>query len=124
MLSQRNRGNFKQANLFLGVILGFSVLLGSFLVRSGVLGENSVHAFATPQKSVFITLLSIMCIWFVMGISIWLWRYKDIQSEIAYETTWERHFGFFLGVIILSAISPTTGCSSTDWVVSAIPSWT
>jgi cytochrome c-type biogenesis protein CcmF len=103
MLGQRNRGNFKQANLFLGVMTFVAVLLSSFLVRSGVLGETSVHAFASPQQNVFYTLLAVLVIGFVMGVGIWLWRYKDIQAEIAYEDIWERHFGFFLGLIVLSA---------------------
>jgi cytochrome c-type biogenesis protein CcmF len=103
LLAQRNRGNFKQANLFLGLLAGNAVLLGSFLVRSGALDGISVHSFASPQKSVFITLLGIMVIWFVLSIGLWVWRFKDIQSEIAYEHVWERHFGFFLGLIVLSA---------------------
>ncbi|MFN3649338.1 MAG: cytochrome c biogenesis protein CcsA [Armatimonadota bacterium] len=103
LLAQRARGNFKQANLFIGITLGTLVLLGSFLVRSGVLSETSVHSFATPQKAVFNTLLGVLALWFVLSLAIWVWRFKDIQSEIAYENLWERHFGFFLGLIVLSA---------------------
>jgi cytochrome c-type biogenesis protein CcmF len=117
MMAQRARGNFKQANLFIATLTGAAVLLGSFLVRSGVLSENSVHSFATPQKSVFITLLAILAIWFVMSVAIWLWRFKDIQSEIAYETVWERHFGYFLGLIVLSAtaVVVTFGVTAPIW---------
>ncbi len=103
LLAQRVRGNYKQANLFLGVALGISVLLGSFLVRSGVLSDVSVHSFASPQFSVFCTLVAALAIYTVLGLGIWLWRYKDIDGEIAYEHVWERHFGFFLGLIVLSA---------------------
>jgi cytochrome c-type biogenesis protein CcmF len=103
LLAQRNRGNFKQANLFLGVMTSNAVLLGSFLVRSGVLDGISVHAFARPQQGVFYVLLAILVLWFAMSVAIWAWRFKDIQSEIAYEHAWERHFGFFLGLIVLSA---------------------
>jgi len=113
MLGQRNRGNFKQANLFLGVMALVSVLLSSFLVRSGVLGDTSVHAFASPQQSVFYTLLSVLIVGFVMGVGIWLWRYKDIQAEIAYDDIWERHFGFFLGLIVLSASAAVIGFGVT-----------
>ncbi|MBM3458238.1 MAG: hypothetical protein FJX77_06870, partial [Armatimonadetes bacterium] len=105
LIAQRVRGNYKQANLFLGVMLGVSVLLGSFLVRSGVLSEVSVHSFASPQQSVFWTLVAALTIWFLLGMGIWFWRYRDIQGEIAYENVWERHFGFFLGLIVLSAIA-------------------
>jgi len=117
LLAQRNRGNLKQANLFLGVMAGVSVVLGSFLVRSGVLSETSVHSFASPQKSVYYTLLGALVVWFVMSVGIWLWRYRDIESEVAYETTWERHFGFFLGLIVLSAsaIVVTFGVTMPVW---------
>ncbi|MGV3720564.1 MAG: cytochrome c biogenesis protein CcsA [Actinomycetota bacterium] len=117
LLAQRNRGNFKQANLFLGIMVGVSVLLGSFLVRSGVLSETSVHSFATPQKSVYFTLLGGLIVWTVMSFGIWLWRLKDIESEIAYEHTWERHFGFFLGLIVLSATAlvVTFGVTMPVW---------
>lgn len=103
LLAQRARGNFKQANLFLGGLLGTSILLSSFLVRSGVLDGASVHSFATPQKSVFYTLLAMLLVWSLLHLAIWVWRFRDIQSEIAYERVWERHFGFFLGVITLAA---------------------
>ena len=104
MVAQRNRGNFKQANLFLGAFTGVAVLLGSFLVRSGVLSDVSVHSFASPQQSVFNTLLTILILWFVVSLIIWVVRFRDIQSEIAYENVWERHFGFFLGLIVLTAM--------------------
>ncbi len=117
LLSQRARGNFKQANLFIGVLVSNAVLLGSFLVRSGVLSEASKHSFASPQQAVFNTLLGIMVIWFVMSMGIWIWRFKDIQSEIAYDQVWERHFGFFLGLIVLSAsaIIITFGVTMPIW---------
>jgi cytochrome c-type biogenesis protein CcmF len=51
-------------------ILAFSLsLLGTFLVRSGVL--TSVHAFATdPRRGIFI--LIFLGIVFVGGLTIWL----------------------------------------------------
>jgi cytochrome c-type biogenesis protein CcmF len=116
LLAQRNRGNFKQANLFLGVMTGASLLLGSFLVRSGVL-EGSVHSFATPQKSVFFTLVAVMALWFFLGSAIWIWRFRDIQAEIAYQHVWERHFGFFLGLIVvtMTALVIAFGVTAPIW---------
>lgn len=105
LIAQRNRGNYKQANLFLGLTAGTMIFLSSFLVRSGVLSETSVHAFASPQGSVFGILLGVLILWFVVSLAIWIWRFKDIQSEIAYDTTWERHFGFFLGIIVLTSVA-------------------
>ncbi len=117
LLAQRNRGNFKHVNLFLGMLALNSVWIASFLVRSGVLSEVSVHSFATPDKAVFFTLLVGMIAMAALSLGIWLWRFKDIQSEIAYEHVWERHFGFFLGLITLSAISVvvTFGVTMPIW---------
>jgi cytochrome c-type biogenesis protein CcmF len=103
LLAQKARGNYKQANLFLGIMTAATVLLGSFLVRSGVLSDTSVHSFATPQRSVFITLMAVMVIFTALAVAIWTWRFREIQAEIAYDNLWERHFGFFLGLIVLSA---------------------
>ncbi len=103
MLAQRARGNFKHANLFLGFLVFLAVLYGSFLTRSGVLEGMSVHSFASPGYAVYVGLLVLMLVWLVLGLGLWIWRYKDIQSEIAYDSVWERHFGFFLGMIVLCA---------------------
>jgi cytochrome c-type biogenesis protein CcmF len=105
LVAQRNKGNYKQANLFLALMAGTSVVLGSFIVRSGVLGETSVHAFASPQGNVFAILLGMLILWPTMSLAIFIWRFKDIRSEDAFESTWERHFGFFLGILSLSAIA-------------------
>jgi cytochrome c-type biogenesis protein CcmF len=45
ILSQRKRGAFVRTNLVLGVLCFVLVLYSTFLTRSGVLGETSVHSF-------------------------------------------------------------------------------
>ena len=60
-------------------ILGFSLsLLGTFLVRSGVL--DSVHAFAVdPERGVFILLLLIVAIG--GSLALYAWRAPTLRSE-------------------------------------------
>lgn len=59
-------------------ILAFSAsLLGTFLVRSGVL--TSVHAFATdPERGVFI--LAILCIFIGGALALYAWRAPSLQG--------------------------------------------
>ncbi|WP_237154990.1 heme lyase CcmF/NrfE family subunit [Oryzibacter oryziterrae] len=59
-------------------ILAFSLsLLGTFLVRSGVL--TSVHAFASdPTRGVFI--LGILCVFIGGGLSLFAWRASTLQQ--------------------------------------------
>ena len=59
-------------------ILAFSLsLLGTFLVRSGVL--TSVHAFAVdPARGVFI--LAILCVFIGGSLALFAWRARSLQS--------------------------------------------
>lgn len=105
LLAQRARGNFKQANLLLGILAFVAVLYGSFLTRSGVLEGMSVHSFASPGYAIYVSLLVVLGVWGLGGLALWIYRYRDIQSETAYDSVWERHFGLFLGIIVVSAIA-------------------
>jgi cytochrome c-type biogenesis protein CcmF len=75
------RGNFRSWTVLLA-ILSFSLsLLGTFLVRSGVL--TSVHAFATdPTRGVFI--LIFLCIVIGGSLSLYAARAHSVQSSQAY----------------------------------------
>ena len=72
------RGAFRQWTVLLA-IGGFSLsLLGTFLVRSGVL--TSVHAFATdPARGLFILIF----LFFVIGgsLALYAWRYNLLQKN-------------------------------------------
>ncbi|NDE93792.1 MAG: heme lyase CcmF/NrfE family subunit, partial [Betaproteobacteria bacterium] len=75
------RGNFRSWTVLLA-ILSFSLsLLGTFLVRSGVL--TSVHAFATdPTRGVFI--LMFLCIVIGGSLSLYAARAHSVQASQAY----------------------------------------
>jgi cytochrome c-type biogenesis protein CcmF len=85
-------------------ILTFSLsLLGTFLVRSGVL--TSVHAFATdPERGVFI--LAILCLFIGGGFGLFAWRASALQ-----------HGGLFApisreGSLVLNNILLTACCAT------------
>ena len=71
------RGAFKRWTVLLA-LLAFSLsLLGTFLVRSGVL--TSVHAFASdPERGLFI--LIFLCIVIGGSLALYAWRAPDISS--------------------------------------------
>ncbi|MCC7226213.1 MAG: heme lyase CcmF/NrfE family subunit [Burkholderiaceae bacterium] len=69
------RGAFKNWTVLLAIIAFSLSLLGTFLVRSGVL--TSVHAFATdPRRGVFILILLAI----VVGVSFFLYAWRAPQS--------------------------------------------
>lgn len=114
MLVQQARGSLKQANLFLALLTFLTVLYGTFLTRSGVLTEFSVHSFTSPALAVFVMMLVAMGIWGLGGFGLLAARFKEIRSESAYDRLNERPFGFFLGVILLIGAG-TIVCVGMSW---------
>ncbi|MBP6115967.1 MAG: heme lyase CcmF/NrfE family subunit [Neisseriaceae bacterium] len=93
------RGSFKRWTALLA-ILAFSLsLLGTFLVRSGVL--TSVHAFATdPSRGVFILLFLAL----VVGGALLLygWRAPQLSSSVRFGL-WSREAGLLFNNVFLVA---------------------
>lgn len=65
---ERTRGRFRRANLVLASLVFLSVLYGTFLTRSGVLADFSVHSFVDLGISGW--LIGLMAVF--IGISVWL----------------------------------------------------
>jgi cytochrome c-type biogenesis protein CcmF len=90
---------------YLFLILGFTLILYStFLTRSGVLGDTSVHAFVGSGMNLQLILL--IAVFFIPAIIFYFIRYRQIPHIGKEENTWSREFWMFIGslVIFLSAI--------------------
>jgi cytochrome c-type biogenesis protein CcmF len=85
-------------------ILGFSLsLIGTFLVRSGVL--SSVHAFASdPTRGEFILLMLVVAIGGALGL--FAWRAPQLASGAAFEPV-SRETTLLLNNVFLSAAAAT-----------------
>lgn len=94
------RGAFKRWTVLLA-ILAFSLsLLGTFLVRSGVL--TSVHAFATdPERGVFILLF--LCLVIGGSLLLYAWRAPSVAGGGGFE--WISREAFLLGNNMLFAVA-------------------
>jgi cytochrome c-type biogenesis protein CcmF len=91
------RGAFKAWTVLLAIFAFSLSLLGTFLVRSGVL--TSVHAFATdPERGIFILIFLIV----VIGGSLLLysWRASQIRSTVKFGL-FSRETGLLLNNVIL-----------------------
>ncbi len=94
------RGLFKSWTLLLAV-LGFSLsLLGTFLVRSGVL--ISVHSFAvSPSRGEFI--LTFLVIMIGAALALYAWRAPQLKSEAGFELTARESFLLFNNILLVTA---------------------
>src|SRR4029453_18458220 len=96
------RGSFRGWTLLLAVAAFSLSLLGTFLVRSGVL--ISVHAFATdPRRGIFIlSFLSVV----IGGAPLPpAWRAPRLKSSAAFEVTSRESFLLFNNALLVAALS-------------------
>ena len=94
------RGLFKSWTLLLA-ILAFSLsMLGTFLVRSGVL--VSVHSFAAdPSRGMFI--LIFLCLMIGGALSLYAWRAPLLKSQAGFELGARESFLLFNNVLLVIA---------------------
>jgi len=109
---ERTKGRYRRLNLVLACLLYLSVLYGTFLTRSGVLADFSVHSFVDLGISRWLVLWMV----FFFGGSIYLLatRLTKVATEPSEDTLFSRGFFVILSTIIvsLSAIVITIGTSA------------
>ena len=102
-LATERTGAFRSWTLLLA-ILGFSLsLIGTFLVRSGVL--SSVHAFASdPTRGVYILMMLAVAIG--GALALFAWRAPQLQTGAAFEPV-SKESALLLNNVLLSAAAAT-----------------
>ncbi|WP_126454782.1 heme lyase CcmF/NrfE family subunit [Sulfuriflexus mobilis] len=101
LAATEKRGTFKAWTVLLAIFAFSLSLLGTFLVRSGVL--TSVHAFATdPKRGVFILLF----LGVVVGgsLALYAWRAPQIRSTAHFELV-SRETGLLLNNVLLVVVA-------------------
>ena len=103
MMATERTGAFKSWTLLLA-IAGFSFsLIGTFLVRSGVL--NSVHAFANdPRRGMFILMILFVAI--TSPLVLFAWRAPKLAPGAAFDVV-SRETGILLNNLLLTAAAAT-----------------
>jgi len=100
IMVQQRRGMLKTWNVSLVLATGFLAILGTFLVRSGVL--ESIHAFGASTLGIpfltFVALLAFGAIWLVLS------RREGLRSEHRIDSLLSREAVFVLNNLVLVAL--------------------
>lgn len=105
MYIHNRTGGLIKTNYVLAFFTFLFVLYATFLTRSGVLGDTSVHSFVSPGPIVYKLLLIFMAVFFVLAIVTLFIRLNKIKSSnINFEIS-SREFIVSLGVIALILIT-------------------
>ncbi len=112
LLVQRVSGSLRRTNLFLAITSYVLVLYASFLTRSGVLADFSVHSFVNLGLNGF--LLSFLFVVMIVGYGALLWRLRDIPQPPKPLGNFSRESLMWLGqlVLMLMCILTAVGMSA------------
>lgn len=98
-LVARSTGYSTKSTYIFYMLTFFLIVYSTFLTRSGVLGETSVHAFTEMglewQMILFMGTLA------VLGIGFYGYRRKEIPAPKKEESAYSREFWMFVGALVL-----------------------
>jgi cytochrome c-type biogenesis protein CcmF len=104
MMVQEKRRMFRTWNVFLVVSTFLLTLLGTFLVRSGVL--TSVHAFAVdPGRGAY--MLGFLAVTMVVGYGLVIWRAEMLESKDGLESVVSRETAILANSVLLLVVAAT-----------------
>jgi cytochrome c-type biogenesis protein CcmF len=113
MLAQLRTGKYIRTSFVLAIVSFFLVVYSTFLTRSGVLGDASVHSFTDPGSTVYWLLLVFLALIAVTGIAAMLLRRVDLKPVHTDTMLLSRETSLGAGslALILSAIVILFGTS-------------
>ena len=76
------------------------VIYASYLTRSGILGETSVHSFTSLGMSGQLIFFNVVFLAIMIGLLIW--RRKEMPSTQKEEDIYSREFWLFIGALVLT----------------------
>ncbi len=108
-------GRYAKTNLILSILVYVLVLYSTFLTRSGVLGDASVHSFVDPGMLVYLFLIVFISSFTLLGLGMIVYRWKSLNQQAPQdEGLLSRELSLFTAAIVLcaSAIIVFVGTSS------------
>lgn len=114
LLVQRKTGGFVRTNLVLGLLCYLFVLYSTFLTRSGVLGDTSVHSFVDPGMAVYWLLVGMIALFAFTGFGLFALRHREFPRAPSRHAPMSRESALTLGsaALVFSALLIIAGTSS------------
>ncbi|MFT4759275.1 MAG: cytochrome c-type biogenesis protein CcmF [Paraglaciecola sp.] len=98
-LIAKNTGFSIKSTYLFYILTFFMILYSTFLTRSGILGETSVHAFT--EMGLENQLVALLVVFLLVGLVPLFFKRKAIPSPKKEEKTASREFWMFIGTLVL-----------------------
>jgi len=106
MVVEKGKGALKRTNIFLATIAFLLVLYATFLTRSGVLADFSVHSFVDLGINNY--LVAVMLATGLFGFGLFARRFREIESPPIDHRNFNREIFLVLSIFALSAAAAFT----------------
>ena len=100
LLLEKIKGTMRRTNLILAILCFLLVLYATFLTRSGILGEFSVHSFADLGINAYLMLFLFLFTFLSLGL--FLFRFSGIAQAETTKSLLSVEFFIFLSITFLS----------------------
>ncbi|HEY1015589.1 MAG TPA: cytochrome c biogenesis protein CcsA [Herpetosiphonaceae bacterium] len=119
LVAQRAHGGLRRANLILAVVTYALVLYASFLTRSGVLGDFSVHSFVSDGLGPVLAGSVVAAL--LIGLGLLIRRWRDIPINKLSERVLSRDSLFVFGMLAFVLIAVVVALGTSMPLFSMIP---
>lgn len=111
-------GGLLRSNFVLATLAFIFVLYATFLTRSGVLGDTSVHSFVSPGPIVYQLLLIMLSLFFVIALVLIGVKFRKTPDIKLKYTVFSKEAGLIGGTIVLLLLAFLVSLG-TSWPVIA-----
>jgi len=100
LLIEKHEGSLRKSNLFIAIFTFILIMFGTFLTRSGVLADFSVHSFVDLGLNAYLIIYMLGFIGLGLG---WLgYRYSSIKVPEVNKKLVSREFSVFMAMLIFA----------------------
>ncbi len=100
MVIYKATGHSLKASYLFAFLTFIFILYSTFLTRTGILGDTSVHAFTDAGKAINVMILLFVASFTVPSLTLFFINLKKIPSENKEERTDSREFWMFIGSLV------------------------
>jgi cytochrome c-type biogenesis protein CcmF len=120
MLAQLRTGKYVRTNFVLSLLSFALVVYSTFLTRSGILGDSSVHAFTDPGASVYWLLIGFLGVSVVGSIILMALRFRAMRTVTPDTGLLTRESSLAAGMILLVLSAAAIAFGTSLPIFSAI----
>ena len=102
MVVQRKKNSSAKASIFFAILAYVGIVYETFLTRSGILADSSVHSFV--DLGLYGQLVVFMAVISIIGLGMFLYRYNDMPNPKRELNLMSREFLTFSGAMVLFLI--------------------